>query len=117
MPIYLKPSSVAKYAAQIFLVLCASAGLFISAPSAAIIVRAPLIKVTTGGFYVAALIDKVRALFVLTVALISLRVFLYRYEYIKDQKFFRRFHLLLFLFVVSILFLILSPNLVFSILG
>lgn len=117
MPIYLKPSSVAKYAVQIFLVLCASAGLFISTPSAAIIVRAPLIKVTTGGFYVAALIDKVRALFVLTVALISLRVFLYRYEYIKDQKFFRRFHLLLFLFVVSILFLILSPNLVFSILG
>lgn len=56
-------------------------------------------------------------LFSATVSLISLSVFTYRFEYIKDQKFFARFHLLLFLFVLSIVFLILSPNLIFSMLG
>jgi len=66
---------------------------------------------------ISSLVDEVSTIFAVTVRGISLSVFLYRYGYIKDQKFFSRFHLLLFLFVLSIVLLIFSSNLFFSMLG
>jgi len=58
-----------------------------------------------------------RMLFLLTVVLISFAVFRFRYSYMSANKFFSRFNILLFLFVFSILLLILSSNLIFTIVG
>lgn len=53
----------------------------------------------------------------MTVTLISLRVFLFRSSYIANDKYYKRFHYLLFSFVISIILLILSPNLIRILLG
>ena len=63
------------------------------------------------------LIDKITALFSFTVGLISLGVFFFRYDYIKEEKFFSRFHWLLISFILSILILIYSNSLVAVIVG
>ena len=65
----------------------------------------------------ALLFDKFRLPFKFTVLLISYSVFSFSYSYIISQKFFSRFHILLTVFVLSILFLIFSSNLMFIILG
>ena len=62
-------------------------------------------------------LDMFRMLFLLTVVLISFAVFRFRYSYMSANKFFSRFNILLFLFVFSILLLILSSNLIFTIVG
>jgi NADH:ubiquinone oxidoreductase subunit 5 (subunit L)/multisubunit Na+/H+ antiporter MnhA subunit len=56
-------------------------------------------------------------LFLSTVILISFAVFRFRYSYISANKFFSRFNILLFVFVFSIFLLILSSNLIFTIVG
>ena len=53
----------------------------------------------------------------MTVILISRRVFLFRTSYIHSDKYYKRFHFLLFSFVLSIVILILSPNLIRILLG
>lgn len=58
-----------------------------------------------------------RALFLTTVLLISFAVFRFRYSYISANRFFSRFNILLFVFVFSILLLIISSNLIFTIVG
>ena len=63
------------------------------------------------------LIDIFRSLFLTTVLIISFSVFRFRYIYIAYYKFYRRFHILLFVFVCSILMLIISSNLLFTIIG
>lgn len=63
------------------------------------------------------LIDKLASIFCIRVSLISLAVFSFRYDYIIIDKNFIRFHLILRWFVTSILFLIFSQNLFFTILG
>jgi len=63
------------------------------------------------------LVDKFSLLFRLTVLIISYAVFNFSYRYISNQKFFSRFHILLFIFVLSIVLLIFSSNLIFIILG
>ena len=63
------------------------------------------------------LFDFFRVIFFITVTLISLRVFLFRRSYIINDKYYKRFHYLLFSFVVSIVLLILSPNLIRILLG
>lgn len=50
-------------------------------------------------------------------SIIRLAVFSFRFSYISPQKFFGRFHLLLIVFVFSIILLILSSNLIFTLVG
>ena len=52
-----------------------------------------------------------------TVLIISFSVFRFSYRYISHYKFYTRFHILLFTFVCSILLLIVSSNLLFTIIG
>lgn len=63
------------------------------------------------------LVDRFRLLFLFTVIIISFAVFRFRYSYIRHYKFYIRFHILLFIFVCSILILIISSNLLFTIIG
>lgn len=63
------------------------------------------------------LLDIFARVFLLTVSLISLSVFTFRFSYISPQKFFGRFHVLLIIFVLSIILLILSSNLIFTLVG
>jgi len=63
------------------------------------------------------LLDYFRFFFLWTVLLISSRVFIFRSSYIKWDKFYSRFHFLLFSFVVSIILLIFSPNLIRILIG
>jgi len=63
------------------------------------------------------LLDIFARVFVLTVSIISLSVFTFRFRYISPQKFFGRFHVLLITFVLSIILLILSSNLIFILVG
>lgn len=63
------------------------------------------------------LLDQWSLTFFLTVLLISLSVFIFRGSYILLDKNFLRFHLILWLFVVSMLLLIFSPGLFSLILG
>jgi len=51
------------------------------------------------------------------VIIISSIVLIYRTFYIEGNKFFTRFILIVYLFVLSIIFLILSPNLIRILLG
>jgi len=57
------------------------------------------------------------SIFILVVSIIRLSVFSFRFSYISLQKFFSRFHTLLIVFVGSIILLILSSNLLFTIVG
>ena len=63
------------------------------------------------------LIDAISTLFLFTVRLISLSVLYFSYDYIIEEKFFARFHVLLIRFVLSIVILILANNLPFVIVG
>ena len=62
-------------------------------------------------------IDFFRRIFLITVILISTRVFTFRRSYIRIDKYYKRFHYLLLSFVISILILILRPNLIRILLG
>ena len=72
-------------------------------------------RVTDLNFIV--ILDIFRFLFVTTVSLISLRVFLFRASYMSTEKFFARFHALLISFVASIMLLIVSPNILRTLIG
>jgi len=63
------------------------------------------------------MLDIFARVFIFTVSLISLAVFSFRFRYIAPQKFFGRFHVLLITFVFSIILLILSSNLIFTLVG
>lgn len=63
------------------------------------------------------LLDKFRLIFFIAVILISFRVFFFRQSYIRTDKYFLRFHVLLRSFVLSIIMLIFSPNLISVLLG
>lgn len=56
-------------------------------------------------------------LFLLAVLIISSSVTLFRYSYIENEKFFSRFHWLIFVFVFSILILICSQNFITLLFG
>lgn len=63
------------------------------------------------------MLDIFARVFLLTVSLIRLSVFTFRFSYISNQKFFGRFHTLLLVFVISIIVLVLSSNLIFTLVG
>lgn len=63
------------------------------------------------------LLDWIRLFFISFVILISSLVILYRIEYMSHDKFINRFIILVIIFVFSIIFLIISPNLIRILLG
>lgn len=63
------------------------------------------------------MLDIFARVFLFTVSLIRLSVFTFRFSYISNQKFFGRFHTLLLVFVISIIVLVLSSNLIFTLVG
>jgi len=65
----------------------------------------------------AVLLDLYSLMFLFSVSLITLRVFMFRRSYMQASRKFSRFHLLVVLFVTSIFLLILSPNLITLIVG
>ena len=63
------------------------------------------------------LLDIIRSLFFLTVRTIRISVLKFRETYISLDRYFQRFHLLLFSFILSMYLLILRPNLIRLLLG
>lgn len=63
------------------------------------------------------LLDNVSILFLFTVILISIRVLFFSFSYMARDPYFSRFHLLVCRFIISMILLILSPNLVTALLG
>ena len=63
------------------------------------------------------LFDLISILFLIAVLIITFSVILFRYSYMENEKFFNRFHWLIFLFVCSILLLICSQNFISLLFG
>ena len=61
--------------------------------------------------------DYISLFFLRVVSLISGRVIIYSTSYISSEMFFRRFIIIVLLFVISIYLLILSPNIISLLLG
>jgi NADH:ubiquinone oxidoreductase subunit 5 (subunit L)/multisubunit Na+/H+ antiporter MnhA subunit len=76
-----------------------------------------LFTVKGSSFVYSIIFDWVRLLFLRVVFLISRRVMFYSHEYIRHEKRKVPFAWVVFLFVISIMFLIISPSLVRVILG
>jgi len=82
-----------------------------------LVVDFEILSATTNRFNFIILLDRFRTIFLWTVMLISARVFTFSSSYIRAEKFYNRFHFLLFSFVLSIVTLILRPNLIRILLG
>ncbi len=63
------------------------------------------------------IIDVYSVRFLISVLLISASVLTFSYSYIRKEKFFTRFHLLVFAFIFSIVLLIFRPNLISLLIG
>lgn len=63
------------------------------------------------------LLDRVRLLFVGTVFIIGGSVLVYIKWYIRDERFYSRFSWLIYLFLISIIFIIMIPNLIMLLIG
>lgn len=63
------------------------------------------------------LFDLTRIVFLITVSTISLSVIIFRVSYMKEDVRNKRFHILVAIFILRILLLILSPNLIRALLG
>jgi len=76
-----------------------------------------IIKLRSSVIIITLLIDWISLSFIGLVIFISSMVFFYSYVYIEGDKFLSRFILLVFLFVASMVFLIVSPNIIRILLG
>nr|YP_010350251.1 NADH dehydrogenase subunit 5 [Virgulibracon endoxylaphagus]UOK09631.1 NADH dehydrogenase subunit 5 [Virgulibracon endoxylaphagus] len=62
-------------------------------------------------------IDWMNLIFINTILLISFIVILYSLEYMKNDKFLKRFMMLIFIFIISMILMIFSPNMFSILLG
>jgi NADH:ubiquinone oxidoreductase subunit 5 (subunit L)/multisubunit Na+/H+ antiporter MnhA subunit len=76
-----------------------------------------ILRFNSNIIYISILFDWISLLFMRFVLYISSMVIFYSYEYIRGDLNINRFILLVFIFVVSIMFLIVSPNLIRILLG
>lgn len=76
-----------------------------------------ILSISSSSVIITLLIDWMSLSFIGLVILISSMVLFYRTYYIEGDKFFVRFILLVYLFVLSIIFLIISPNIIRILLG
>ena len=82
-----------------------------------IIVEWEVIKISSSVIYLTFIIDSTSLYFISLVRLISGRVMIFSSSYMTSEKFFPRFIFLVFMFILSIFLLILSPNLISLLLG
>lgn len=76
-----------------------------------------VISINSTNVHLIFIIDNISVFFLFLVILISGRVMIFRTSYIISEKFFSRFIILVFFFILSIFLLILSPNLISLLLG
>merc|ERR1712198_544602 len=78
-----------------------------------IIVEWEVIRINSINIHLIFIFDLLSFYFIRLVSLVSGRVILFSIAYIIKEKFFSRFILLVFLFILSIYLLILSPNFIY----
>jgi len=76
-----------------------------------------IFNLNSAGIEIRFLVDLRSVIFFSTVLLISFSVFRFSYSYISTYKFFSRFTILLFIFVLSMIILIFASNIIFIMLG
>ena len=82
-----------------------------------ILIEWEVISINSTNIHIIFIIDNISIFFIFLVILISGRVIIFRTRYIISEKFFSRFIILVFFFILSIFLLILSPNLIRLLLG
>jgi len=82
-----------------------------------ILVEWEVISINSTNVHLIFIIDNISVFFLFLVILISGRVMIFRTSYMISEKFFSRFIMLVFFFILSIFLLILSPNLISLLLG
>ena len=82
-----------------------------------VIIEWEVIKISSSVVYLTFIVDSISLYFIRLVRLISGRVIVFRSSYMISEKFFARFILLVFIFVISIFLLILRPNMISLLLG
>lgn len=82
-----------------------------------IIINIELFKIRSSSLEISIIFDPQRLIFISTVTLISSTIIWYRIEYISHEIPLDRFNKTLLLFIFSIIIVILSPNLLFILLG
>ena len=82
-----------------------------------VIIEWEIIKISSSVIYLTFIIDSMSLYFIRLVRLVSGSVMIFRSSYIMSEKFFSRFIFLVFMFIISIFLLILSPNIISLLLG
>jgi len=82
-----------------------------------IIIEWEIIKISSSVVYLTFIIDSTTLYFIRLVRLVSGSVIIFSSSYIISEKFFSRFIFLVFMFIMSIFLLILSPNIISLLLG
>jgi NADH-ubiquinone oxidoreductase chain 5 len=82
-----------------------------------LIVEWELVKIIRIKLECVIIFDFISIFFLALVMTVSIRVYIFRVSYMSRELFIGRFFFILTMFVVSILFLILSPNLISILLG
>ena len=82
-----------------------------------VIIEWEVIKISSSVIYLTFIIDSMSLYFIRLVRLVSGSVMIFRSSYIISEKFFSRFIFLVFMFIISIFLLILSPNIISLLLG
>lgn len=91
--------------------------LWVRANSLSLLVCWDFSVLSSSDFSFSFLLDTYSLAFLFTVLIITRAVLLFSRSYIEQEKHFLRFHLLVIAFVISIIFLILRPNLISLLLG
>lgn len=94
-----------------------SLGCILLCHTTALILSLEIAKLSSSSFEIPILLDSYSLIFLFTVLLIASLIYLYSLGYMEIEKYFLRFHLLVLRFVISIVLLIISPNLVRILLG
>jgi len=82
-----------------------------------ILIEWEVISINSSNIHLIFILDRISIYFMFLVRLISGRVIIFRTRYMRSEKFFSRFIILVFFFIMSIYLLILSPNLIRLLLG
>ena len=94
-----------------------SAFAFVVQGGRAIVFEIEIVAVSRSRITLSLVVDFISTLFLFSVTLIAVRVYLFSSYYVQGMPAYNQFHLILSIFVISILVLILRPNLFSLILG
>lgn len=97
--------------------MCVSSAAYTAIRKVGAIVEIEMFAVSRSRVSLSLVLDSVTALFLFTVGLIAMRVYTFRAYYVKRMPGYNQFHIILSIFVLSILLLVLSPNLFSIMLG